>query len=200
VSRPVRLFLALLGAGLLAAACSSSPNKSNTSTTTSTTTAPATTTSTTTAPATTTTTAAASGCGAVTATAGITEGAAGTITGSITLTEVGTASCTLIGYPVMAMFAGSGASLPVTMVNGLSVSISSAANGQPTSVTLGPTSKLAFTYQFSDVPSGSQTSCPSSATADVTLPSNGGTTAKFPIVMDPCSNGTIRVSPLYPSS
>jgi hypothetical protein len=188
---------------MVAAACSSSPKKPGNIPTvtlqprTSTSSTPASTsTSTSTS---TTTTAPATGCTGVSATVGPTQGAAGTITGSIILTETGTSNCPLKGYPTMALFGSGGTHMPVTIVDGLTVSISSAANGPPASVVLSPSAKVEFTYQFSDVPTGSQTACLNSNTASVTLPGNSTSTAQFTLMMDPC-NGTIHVSPIYAAS
>jgi hypothetical protein len=104
----------------------------------------------------------------------------------------------MMGYPTLAMVSAGGTTLPITMADGLTVDISTPANAPPSSVTLEPGSTAAFTYQYSDVISGSETSCPSSATVTVKPP---GATASPPIalVLDPCDNGTIRVSPVYPA-
>jgi Protein of unknown function (DUF4232) len=206
---PARWALALLAcAPVVLAACSSSPSRPPATTTsgrpaTSTTTSsgPATSTTTSTALSTTTSTGAAStACTHVTAAAGQGEGAAGTITGLITVTNAGTSPCTVDGYPAIALFSGSGAPLSVTLVNGLSVSISTAANAPPSSFSVAPSSTAQFAYQFSDVPVGSETSCPTSEAATVTMP--GATTAspKFQLAIGPCGNGTIRVSPVYAGS
>jgi hypothetical protein len=206
---PARWALALAAcAPVVLAACSSSPNRPTSTTTssrpaTSTTTSsrPATSTTTSTALSTTTSTGAAStACTHITAAAGQGEGAAGTITGTITVTNAGTSPCTVDGYPTMALFSGSGAPLSVTLVNGLSVSISTPANAPPSTFSVAPSSTAQFAYQFSDVPVGSETSCPTSEAASVTMP--GATTAspKFQLAIGPCGNGTIRVSPVYAGS
>ena len=204
--RPPRWALALLaGAALFLAACSSSPSTPPRSTTTTRasvpTTAATTTTTTTLAPTTTSTTAAASSaCNHITASAGQSQGAAGTITGVITVTNTGTSTCTTNGYPVVALFSGSGAPLTVTMVNGLSVNLSGPANASPSLVTVAPSSTAQFAYQYSDVPVGSETACPTSEMATATMP--GATTASptFALAVGPCGNGTIRVSPVYTTS
>jgi len=69
----------------------------------------------------------------VTATPGQSQGAAGTIVGTITLTPVGSATCTMEGYPVLARFSSSGASVPISGVNGLTVALATAdaAGGRP---------------------------------------------------------------------
>ena len=206
---PPRWALALAAcAPVVLAACSSSPSRPTSTTTssrpaTSTTTSsrPATSTTTSTALSTTTSTGAAStACTHITAAAGQGEGAAGTITGTITVTNAGTSPCTVDGYPTMALFSGSGAPLPVTLVNGLSVSISTPANAPPSTSSVAPSSTAQFAYQFSDVPVGSETSCPTSESASVTMP--GATTAspKFQLAIGPCGNGTIRVSPVFAGS
>ncbi len=194
----------LAGAAVVLAACSSSPSTpkhvtTTTSAATSTTSASTTTTTataSTTAPTSATTTA----CNHITASPVQGQGAAGTITGMVTVTNAGGAACTINGYPTMALFSGSGAPLTVTMVNGLSVSISRAANAPPVSFSLTPSSTAQFAYQFSDVPVGSETSCPSSESATVTMP--GATTASpsFQLAIGPCGNGTIKVSPVYAGS
>lgn len=197
---PPRWALALLAcACVVLASCSSSPS-SHTSTTTShkatsTTSAPSTTTSTT-SPAT-STTAASAGCNHITASPGQGQGAAGTITGTVTVTNTGASSCTADGYPTIALLSGSGAPLTVTMVDGLSVSLSPAANAPPSSVTVAPSSTAQFAYQFSDVPVGAETSCPSSEAATVTMPGATTPSPSFALAIAPCSNGTIRVSPVY---
>ncbi len=203
--KPRRWALALLAcAGVVLAACSSSPStpKNVTTTTTtpsSTTTTPSSTTTSTSAPAS-TTTAASSACTHISASAGQSQGAAGTITGVITVTNTGPSSCSADGYPTVSLFSGSGAPLTVTMVNGLSVTLSPPANATPTTVAVAPSGTAQFAYQFSDVPVGAETSCPTSETASVTMP--GATTASpsFALAIDPCGNGTIRVSPVYTPS
>jgi hypothetical protein len=127
-------------AAVALAACSSSPSKPKNVTTTthaasSTTSAP-TTTSTTAASATTSTAATSTACSHITASPGQGQGAAGTITGLVTITNAGPTACTVNGYPTMALFSGSGAPLTVTMVDGLTVTVSSAANAPPSSVSV----------------------------------------------------------------
>ena len=200
---PPRRALALLAcAGGLLAACSSTPTTPNHVTTTTRSTAPASssTSTSTTASTTTTTAAASSACTHITASAGQGQGAAGTITGVITVTNTGSSPCTANGYPKIALFSGSSAPLNVTMVNGLSVTLSPPANGAPSPVAVAPSSTAQFAYQYSDVPTGSETSCPTSETAAVTLPGATMSSSLFPLSIAPCSHGTIRVSPVYPTS
>ncbi|HEY1828193.1 MAG TPA: DUF4232 domain-containing protein [Acidimicrobiales bacterium] len=175
---------------------------SNTTTTgahnTSTTASTSTTTTTTTFPLTTSTMP--SGCEGVAAAAGQSQGAAGTITGMVILTETQGATCTLGGYPSMSLTSASGATIPVLIVDGLSVNVGGAGNQPAANVTLSPTQKVAFWYQYSDVVTGNETSCPTSAKATVTPPGGSRTTAPFTLSLMPCNNGQIRVSPVFASS
>ncbi len=199
-----RWALALLACAFVLAACSSSnaPNSTTTSTTRqqqrTTTSAPSGNTS---VPSTTSTTgASAAGCNHISATSGQGQGAAGTITGTVTVTNTGSTPCTVNGYPILALFSGSGAPLTVTVVNGLTVSISPPADGAPAAVTLAPAGTAQFAYQFSDVPVGSETSCPTSEAASVTMPGATTGSANFALAIDPCNNGTVHVSPVYSGS
>jgi hypothetical protein len=125
------------------------------------------------------------------------QGAAGTITGFITVTNTGTSTCTTLGYPTMGLFGSTGSSITTTIVDGLSVQVSPQANAAPSTVTIAPGAKAQFAFQYSDVPTGNETSCPTSATAEVTIPGSTAASPSFPLTVAPCNNGTLRVSPLY---
>jgi hypothetical protein len=198
VTRALRVLATLLCAGLTAAACSHSnaPKSSSATTAASSTTTSSSVTTSTTAPTTTSSTGVAA-CATVSASAGTMQGAAGTITGSIALVNSSASTCTMMGYPSMALLGAGGTTLPVTMVDGLSVDISAAANAAPALVTLAPSAQAQFTYQYSDVPSGSQGPCPTSSTVSATPPGTTDGSQPFTLSLDPCDNGTIRVSPVY---
>jgi Domain of unknown function (DUF4232) len=198
-----RRALALVAcAGLALAACRSSPStpKSSTTTTQGLPSTTASSTTTTAAPTTTSTSTASTACTHVSAVSGQGQGAAGTITGVITVTNTGPSACTADGYPTVALFSGSGAPLTVTMVNGLTVSLSPAASAPPATVPLPSSGTAQFAYQFSDVPVGGETSCPGSQTARITMPGATTPSSSFALTIAPCANGTIRVSPVYASS
>jgi hypothetical protein len=194
---------ALAGVALLFAACSNPPSPSASSTTTTRAAHPPSTSTTTTTAAgtssTTSSTAAVTSC-SIKGVAGQGQGAAGTITGTIVLTNAGSGPCTFNGYPTLALYSGSQAPLTVTMVNGLTVSVSAQANAGPATVTIAPGATAQFAYQYSDVPTGAQTSCPESEDASATLPNGGGSSPTFPLTMSPCNNGTVYVSPVYATS
>jgi hypothetical protein len=195
--RVPRALMTVLFGGLIGAACSSNPTPSRTTTTT---TAHRTTTTTTTVPpttASTTTTTGISACAQVSATPGQAQGAAGTIIGTVTLSEVGTGTCTINGYPSLTRFSASGATVVTTLVHGLTVNVSGPASQPPALVTLTPTRQAEFTYQFSDVVTGTETSCAVSTTLSVTTPGATTPSAKVPVTMSACNNGTVDVSPVY---
>jgi len=203
VTRPSWALALLAGAGLCLAACSSSPSPNQSTRTTShhaTTSSSSTTSSTSASSTTSSTAAAASACGHISASPGQSQGAAGTITGVVTVTNTGATPCTVDGYPTIALYSGSGAPLAVTMVNGLTVSVTPQSSAPPSSVTIAPSSTAQFAYQFSDVPVGAETSCPTSEQATTTLPGAVASSAFFALAIDPCNHGTIRVSPVYKTS
>jgi hypothetical protein len=210
VINPVRGLALLAGAGFLFAACNNdnTPHAQNTTTThkpssstTTPTSSPFSTTSTTAATTTTSASGAApAACSRISASAGQGQGAAGTITGVITVTNTGSSPCTVNGYPTMALYSGSGAPITVTMVNGLTVSLSPPANAGPSAATIAPSSTAQFAYQISDVPVGGEASCPSSESASVTMPGATSGSQGFALAIAPCNHGTIRVSPVYAAS
>ena len=149
---------------------------------------------------TTTTSATAKACNTVTASVGQQQGAAGTATGLITVTNVGTSACTVDGYPQLALYAGNGIPLAVTVVEGLTVQVSPSASAPPSAVTLMPSHNAQFAYQYSDVPVGSETNCPVSETGSVVMPGATTSSPRFALNIGPCNNGTVHVSPVYAGS
>jgi hypothetical protein len=204
--RALGVAAALLCVGLIAAACSSSPgSRTSTGTTggshgSTTTTQSTSATSTTTSAGGTTTSTGIAACAQVTATAGQSQGAAGTIVGTLTLTPVGSATCTMEGYPVLARFSSSGASVPITVVNGLTVNLSGPPTQPPSVVTLSAGQQAEFTFEYSDVVTGNETQCASSTAVTVTPPGARTASAQVPLTMAPCNNGTVEVSPVYAAS
>jgi hypothetical protein len=192
-----RALATVLVGGVLAAACSSNPSPNHTTTTTTTVHRATTTTA---APPTTTTTTATTGiaaCAQVRGTPGQIQGAAGTIIGTVTLSEVGTGTCTIDGYPSLTRFNSSGGTVVTTLVHGLTVNQSGPPSQPPALVTLTPTQQAEFTFQYSDVVTGSETSCAVSSSLTITTP--GATTPSAPITLSisACNNGTVEVSPVY---
>ena len=192
--RALRVMTMVVGAGLLAAACSS-----NAPSTTTTTAVHRTTTTTSVAPTTasTTTTTGLAACAQVSVTPGQTQGAAGTIIGTVTLALMGTGTCTIDGYPNLTRYDASGSIVPTTLVHGLTVNLSGPPSQPPSLVTLTSTQHAEFTFQYSDVVTGSETSCAVSSTLSVTTPGAASPSTPVPLTISACHNGTVDVSPVY---
>jgi hypothetical protein len=207
------MLVVLAAGGVLLGACSSGATSASRSTTTSTS-ARSTTTTTSTGRSTTTTTS--SGASTTTSTTGgpgvamclATQlsiaphqggGAAGTISLTVSMKNTSSTTCTLQGYPGMQLLGAQGTPIPTTVVRGGLAGSSGAAAQQPSLVTLSPGQVAAFALQYEDVPVGNETTCPTSAKAEITPP-NDTAPALVPLVIAPCNGGTVHVSPVYAAS
>jgi hypothetical protein len=168
-------------------------------TTTTTTVPPTTTTTTTTSTSTTTTTlkplALCSGAvlnGAVVSS----SGAAGTVTAAIQVTNVGTVTCGLHGYPTLQLLNANGAPLPTQTIRGQTQFPATAANAPPSLQRLAPQGAVTFQLQYSDVPTGTETSCPQASSINVYVPVSSAP-VRVAEMLSPCSGGTVNVSPFY---
>lgn len=208
----------LVAGGVVLAACSSGATSASRSTTTSTTTHPSTTSTTTHRSTTTTsggttststTSAASTTTGAALATCLATQlslqphqggGAAGTISLTVSMTNTSSTTCTLEGYPGMQLLSAQGTPIPTTVVRGgLAGDLSAEGAKPPSLVTLSPGQVATFALQYEDVPVGNETTCPTSAKAEITPP-NDTAPAVVALVVSPCNGGTVHVSPVYPAS
>ena len=178
------------------------------STTTPTTTTTSTSTTTTVASSTTTTSVASangSTCAGsdFTGSAGLSQGAAGTIYTSFTLTKTTPGSCTLKGWPLLGLENRAGVTLPERTVEVPSSGnpanfLTPAANHAPTTLTLQEGSKTSFSVAFNDVTTGTETTCPTAAVVLVGTGVGTSTTSislTYPI--QPCNHGTLVASPFY---
>lgn len=112
--------------------------------------------------------------------------------------NTGTAACTLFGYPGMELYDSTQTAIPTNVVRGMQTFGVAAANAPAATVELAPGASASFTLHYSDVPVGDETSCPLSATAQVTPPNDLASTT-IPLQIDPCDGGTVHVSPVYAS-
>ncbi|HEX4081416.1 MAG TPA: DUF4232 domain-containing protein [Acidimicrobiales bacterium] len=126
-------------------------------------------------------------------------GAAGTITMTVSLTNVSSTTCTLQGYPGMQLLTASGSSLPTQVVRGGTQFPAAAANQSPALVTLAPQQGATFSLAYEDVPVGNETTCPTSAKAEITPPNDVGH-GVITLAISPCNGGTVHVSPVYAGS
>jgi len=198
--------LAPLAVALVLAGCSSGTNNGGSTTTVTSGRSTTTTTSsaqgsTSTAGSTPTTVTGVATCqpGQLTITAGMSNGAAGTIEMTVTMVNNGPGTCTMKGYPGMQLLDGSGNNLPTNVLRGGGPGFLNPAAGQPPAlVTLTSGQQASFSLSYEDVPVGTETSCPMSAKTLVTPP-NDTAHAVIAFQADPCGGGTIHVSPVYAS-
>ena len=127
------------------------------------------------------------------------QGAAGTISSSITLTKSTAGNCTLNGWPLLILQDKTGSILKSTLVD---VSTNSPIQYPDTraneDVNLTQNSKSTFSFAYSDVPAGSQKSCPVAYVIGVQI-QKGGSVASVNSTygIGPCNNGQLWVSPFY---
>lgn len=124
------------------------------------------------------------------------SGAAGTIETTVALKSTATTPCTLGGYPGLQMLSSTGSALATTVVRKGSYSFTAMA---PATVTVSPGQAVYFNIGYSDVPSGSETSCPTSASLEVTPP-NATDHLTITAALAPCGGGTMVVSPVFTST
>jgi hypothetical protein len=207
--RTLRVGAAVLCTGIIAAACTSSSGTTTTGTVPRGTSTSASTTTTTTGPnfnkvvpTTTPTAPPASGlpaCATVIVTPGKSQAVAGTIYGMVTLAAPDATPCTITGYPGLIRIDAAGSTVPITIVDGLTIGIRGLFERLPAPVTLSPTQKAEFAYQYSDVPTGTETTCALSTALVVLLPGSAAAAAPVALDMSPCSGAMVYVSPIIVS-
>ena len=122
------------------------------------------------------------------------SGAAGTIEATFGLRNSSTSSCTLVGFPGTQMLGASGAPFATqTTVRGGGYSFT---NFPATQVTLAPGATAYFNLGYSDVPTATETSCPSPARLEVTPP-NDYSQLTVSFQGNVCDHGTLTVSPVF---
>jgi len=130
------------------------------------------------------------------------QGAAGTISSSITLTKTTSGNCTLNGWPILILQDKTGSILKSTLVdvstNGPIQFPDAKANEAPAAVNLTQNSKATFSFAYSDVPVGSQKVCPTAYVIGVQIQKGGSVTSvNSTYGIGPCNNGQLWVSPFY---
>jgi hypothetical protein len=129
-------------------------------------------------------------------TVGTSGGAAGTIQTTIDVSNVGTKPCSIKGYPSVQLLDANQTPMTTTEVQGMASFSPAAANAAPRSQHLAVGATVEFVLQYSDVPSGTETTCPAAASINVYPP---GSATSFNVAMSitPCSLGTLNVSPFF---
>ena len=130
------------------------------------------------------------------------EGAAGTVTASITLTKDTTGTCVIKGWPILTLQDKSGAILPLNLVDesghdNVIQFPDAKANEPPTALTMSNGSVTNFSLAYSDV-STANTVCDNAVTISVQFATGGSSvpvTPAYPV--QPCDSGKIWISPFY---
>jgi Protein of unknown function (DUF4232) len=187
--------------GALLGACSSGPSTSSTTAATSTTRAsvttsrPSTSSTATSRPPTSNTAAGPSRCATASLSGSVvgSSGAAGTIETTFALASTSRSTCVLGGYPGLQLLSSTGTSLPTVVVRKGNYSFTAMS---PTTVTLASGQSADFNVGYSDVPVGNETTCPSSASLEITPP-NALDHLSVTATLAPCGGGTLVVSPVF---
>jgi hypothetical protein len=122
-----------------------------------------------------------------------TEGAAGTLEVTISLRNTTSATCTMNGFPGALLLGASGTALPTTVVR---AGIYSFTNFPSALVTLAGGALAYFNLGYSDVTTGSETTCEMATQLEITPPNattHGIVTASLAV----CNRGTVTVSPVF---
>lgn len=122
-----------------------------------------------------------------------TEGAAGTNEVTFALTNIATTACPLYGYPGIQLIGAGGSQLSTTTLRGGGLSFLSFA---PASVSVAPGATAYFNMSYSDVVSGTETSCPTTTAVKVIAPNSTiqlSVAGQFTV----CNSGTVNVSPVF---
>lgn len=122
------------------------------------------------------------------------EGAAGTILNTLQLVNIGSVPCTVQGFVTVQMFDAGGTALPTIDVPGGGI-LARPPGSSP--ILLAPGAASPFGLAWSDVPVGTETTCPTSATLGITPPSTT-TALSLALEISPCGGGTVNVGALRP--
>ncbi len=121
------------------------------------------------------------------------QGAAGTFELTFGLHNTSAAACPMEGYPGAQLVDASGTQLPTHVVSGGNLSFT---NFAPAPVTLEAGASAYFNLAYSDVPSGSETTCPTATQIEVTPP-HAIDHNVVAVHLTVCAAGTLTVSPVF---
>jgi hypothetical protein len=122
-----------------------------------------------------------------------TQGAAGTIEVTFSLTNTSPSTCALYGYPGAQLLGPGRAFLPTFVKRGGALSFLQVPES---TVDIAPGTSGYFNLGYSDVVSGGETSCPTSSFIEITPP-NDTQQLTIPASIDACGGGLLSVSPVF---
>jgi hypothetical protein len=123
------------------------------------------------------------------------QGAAGTFELTFGFRNTSSATCSLFGYPGLQLLDAAGQDIATTTVRGGTYSFT---NFAPANVSVGPSATAYFNVGYSDVPTGTESSCPTAAQLQAIAP-NTTTPLVVKGSFTVCNHGTLTVSPVFGS-
>ncbi len=117
-----------------------------------------------------------------------TQGGAGVLELTVALRNGGGSTCTLNGYAGLQLVGAGGSQLETTVHQGGPLAFESVA---PTTVTLAAGQRAYLNIGFSDVPSGSTTTCPTATTLQLVPPGDSGHLS-VPVQIQPCGGNLVE--------
>jgi hypothetical protein len=141
---------------------------------------------------TTTTTPACSGANYILSVLG-TEGAAGTNEVTLGLRNTATVACALFGYPGVQLFGANGANLDTNEIEGGGLSFT---DFPRENVSVAPGATAYFNIGYSDVTTGTESSCPTASGIQI-IPPNSTTELRAAGQFTVCNGGSVNVSPVF---
>lgn len=122
-----------------------------------------------------------------------TEHAAGTSEVTFGFRNTSSATCTLTGYPGVQLLGAGGVDIATNTVEGGGDSFTSFA---PSAVGVAGGATAFFNMGYSDVTTGTETSCPTATALQVTAPDTS-TPLQVSGQFEVCNGGTVNVSPVF---
>jgi hypothetical protein len=123
-------------------------------------------------------------------------GAAGTVEATFDVSDVGTSGCTLDGYPQLQLLDANMVPITSTTEDGGASFAVAQANRPARVVRLRSGVEASFMIQFSEIPVGTETTCPQASSFNV-YPPTSTTSFNIQYQLGPCNAGTVHVSPFF---
>jgi Protein of unknown function (DUF4232) len=125
------------------------------------------------------------------------EGAAGTIELTFSLTNAAGTSCAMNGYPDVQLLDSTGSSMATTVNRGGGLAFE---NVPASTVSLAPGRSAYFNLGYSDVTVGTETGCPAASQVRITPPGSMSSAVVPVSDLDACGGGAVHVSPVFAST
>jgi hypothetical protein len=123
-----------------------------------------------------------------------TQGAAGTFEVTFGLRNGSSVTCPLSGYPGIQLIDAAGADIPTTTNRGGSLSFT---DFPAAAVSVGAGATAYFNLAYSDVPTGTESSCPVAAVVQAIPPNTSAALRVSGQQFMVCDDGTVTVSPVF---